>query len=1018
MNHVFIGLGGTGGRIIYAVRRAICQHYPGAGGEPRARRADGMLGEPDVRVGFLYLDSHAEELRMPHYCLGEPITLEPRWRLLIRDGRLADLIQNQAELRNITPWLGDRRRLQGVLGGGGNAPGAQQLRRIGRFLFANHVVSFRNRVKDLVNEVTGGVPNEAHFHLCGTLAGGTGGGAIVDAAVQLRRLYPNTDTFKIYVYALITADNAGQRDAGWFYPNQYAALKELNALASGLYRPHDLAGDGERIAADAPITACVLVSNVNQANIKSADVADQEQLTGDWLFQRAIGTQGNIPAGFDKAWTLEDQIENNPGEDRLPDEGGGNGGAIRPGQYSRTYRFSTIGIKRWAIPEQEIREKLVFTLAERAVLQILHANWVSQQGFADAPASRTAPTGWLPTGNNTAWELTDDQMCLNLQDGQKKFRENWQQFGEMTTTRLLNEEKNRRESWLSLAAAEFDKFWSAGFREMGTESFFTAWTRNIEQRTGALLNKIETDLLGHWRAGNCGLRDLERWLAQIDADLLARDQGLSVLAAKHQESLTTQEARLELIRQQWKKPRLITRLWKYNGLLRLGVDAMAKMHTERTWLLAREYQSELIAELRRKIGARRTALPSFTARLAELAENLGNAAKARCKDKEQDFVNDLVVREFSSDEVRAISDALVTSQDFQERLCGSVREALIEMAASRLNLGALSDLDIDALRSRLEKLANDATTVGHTDLTQDGGLKPVLGMSIVERLRVRFQGNRGALQLKIQDLLRGAVTAVKRTAANQAPAETRGNPEDPITMPLTQFAVFLPPPNGANDDFYEELERYFKDGIPGDAEAKVLLLKMGRRQEITMMAVDYWMAARFLDPIATLRKSYEATIERHGAEAVLRMHIEDAAADLPDLFKPPAVLKEARAWYFIGTKIGFVRLDAASGKIFAVFEDENGRPFQQPVELAVSSDGFYRGNIQERLGKLRDATRTILGRMSKDRRHVWDESLRAAAEAETERVHKETGGNTVAPAYRDWLAMKDEIERIWMEVTR
>lgn len=180
-------------------------------------------------------------------------------RLLIRDGKLADLIRNQTELPNITSWLGDRHRLQGVLGGGGNTPGAQQLRRIGRFLFANHVVSFRNRVKDLVREVCGGSQNEAHFHLCGTLAGGTGGGSIVDAAVQLRRLHPDTDKFKIYVYTLITADNAGQRDAGWFYPNQYAALKELNALASGVYRPHDLTGNGERIAVDAPITACVLV---------------------------------------------------------------------------------------------------------------------------------------------------------------------------------------------------------------------------------------------------------------------------------------------------------------------------------------------------------------------------------------------------------------------------------------------------------------------------------------------------------------------------------------------------------------------------------------------------------------------------------------------------------------------------------------------------------------------------------------------------------------------------------------
>ena len=101
------------------------------------------------------------------------------------------------------------------------------------------------------------------------------------------------------------------------------------------------------------------------------------------------------------------------------DDGGLNNGAIRSGEYSRTYRFSTIGIKRWAIPEQEIREQLVYTLGERAILQMLYANWVPQQGFADVSASHTAPTGWLPTEKNTTWGLTDDQLCLGL----RNFRE-------------------------------------------------------------------------------------------------------------------------------------------------------------------------------------------------------------------------------------------------------------------------------------------------------------------------------------------------------------------------------------------------------------------------------------------------------------------------------------------------------------------------------------------------------------------------------------------------------------------
>jgi hypothetical protein len=1016
MNHVFIGLGGTGGRIIYAVRRAICQHYPGGGGETKKRLENGTLGQPEVRTGFLYVDSHRDDLDRAHDYLGESITLDPRWRLLIRDGNLGAIIQNLGQLPGIEPWLGDRHALQGVLAGGGNVPGAQQLRRMGRVLFANHLNAFRDRVRNLVGEVTAGAPDEAHFHICGTLAGGTGSGAIVDAVTQLRKLYPNSDNFKIYLYGLITPDNAGNRDAGWFYPNQYAALLELNALATGAYRPHDIGASGERISANAEITACVLLSNVNKANIKFADVADQEQLAGDWLFQRTIGTRGTIPHGFDKAWTLEDHIATNPGEERLAVSIDRRGGAIQAGEYARSYRFSTIGIKRWAIPEQEIREKLVFTIAERAVRQALYSNWVEQQGFSGSRADRQPPAGWLPSNTNTAWELADDEMCLSVMDGQNPFREDWKNIAALLSTRLRADGNKRRETWLPAAEAEFRGYWQGKFRETGAENFFTTRTETVTQRADTMLRRIEDDLLKHWQAGRCGFRDLENWIKELDADLISREQALPKLREDHQDVLNAQKGRLELVRQQWKKPRLLTR-WKFGSLLGTALDALAKIHTEETWLRARDYQEALFRALRAKLGIRKNALPSLISRLSQLETKLTDDAKARCKDSPQDFVNDLIVREFSSDEVAAFSTALTTSKDFQRQVCDTVRTAFIEMAANRLSITALSDLDADAMRSRIEKIANDALDIEHTRLTRDDGLKPVLGMSIVERLRLRFQGNLTALKDDIHKLLSGATTSVKQ-ANGQPKPETRGAPDDPPVMPHTQFAVFLPPQEGANDEFYRQLAEYFRGGLPANANATVQLLNIGRRQEITMMAVDYWMAARFLEPLQTLKAKYEATLAREGAEGVLRMHVEAAAEHLPDLFKPLPVLKAARAWLFIGEKVGFIRQDADGGKMFVVFVGEDGRAYQPSLEIAVSRDGFFKGNVDARLAKLRNAFRTIYDRTSKERQRAWDEQLTAAINAEIDRIHAETGGKSESATYREWLELSEEIKRIWREAAR
>lgn len=1016
MNHIFIGLGGTGGRILYAVRRAICQHYPGGGGETKKRLENGTLGQPEVRTGFLYVDSHRDDLDRAHDYLGESITLDPRWRLLIRDGNLGEIIKNLAQLPGIEPWLGDRHALQAVLAGGSNIPGAQQIRRMGRVLFANHLNAFRAVVQQLVGEITAGTANEAHFHICGTLAGGTGSGAIVDAVAQLRELYPNSNDFKIYLYGLITPNNAGIRDAGWFYPNQYAALMEINALATGAYRPHDLGGSGERIAANAEVTACVLLSNINKANIKFADVADQEQLAGDWLFQRTIGTRGTIPHGFDKAWTLEDHIATNPGEDRLAMSINQRGGAIQAGEYSRSYRFSTIGIKRWAIPEQEIREKLVFTIAERALRQTLYANWVEQQGFSGSRADRQPPPGWLPSNQNTAWELTDDQMCVSVVDGQSSFRDDWKNIAELLSTRLRADGNKRRETWFLTAEAEFKGYWQAKFRETGVENFFATRTETVTQRADTMLRRIEDDLLKQWQAGRCGLRDVENWIKELDADLLSREQALPKLCVDHQENLNAQKGRLELVRQQWKKPRLFTR-WKFGSLLGTALDALAKIHTEQTWLLAREYQEALFRALRAKLTIRKDALPALTLRLSQLETKLTNDARARCKDSKQDFVNDLIVREFSTDEVAAFSTALTTSKDFQRQVCDTVRTALVEMVPNRLSITALSGLDADAMRSRIEKIANDALDIEHARLTRDDGLKPVLGMSIVERLRLRFQGNLEALKGDIQKLLSGATTSVKQ-ANGQAKPETHGAPKKPPVMPHTQFAVFLPPLEGANDEFYRQLAEYFRGGLSANDNATVQLLNIGRRQEITMMAVDYWMAARFLEPLQTLKTIYEDTIAKEGAGAVLRMHVEAAAEHLPDLFKPPPILKEAQAWLFIGEKTGFVRQDGDGGNVFVVFAGEDGRAYQPPMEIAVSKDGFFKGNVDARLAKLRDAFRTIYERASKERQRAWDGQLTAALNAETDRIHAETGGKSESAAYREWLELAEEIKRIWQEAAR
>src|SRR6266545_3108334 len=49
----------------------------------------------------------------------------------------------------------------------------------------------------------------------------------------------------------------------------------------------------------------------------------------------------------------------------------------------RSKRFLTFGIKRLAIPEEEISEYLTYNFARQAALQLRYNNWSDTTGFAD-----------------------------------------------------------------------------------------------------------------------------------------------------------------------------------------------------------------------------------------------------------------------------------------------------------------------------------------------------------------------------------------------------------------------------------------------------------------------------------------------------------------------------------------------------------------------------------------------------------------------------------------------------------
>ena len=83
----------------------------------------------------------------------------------------------------------------------------------------------------------------------------------------------------------------------------------------------------------------------------------------------------------------------------------------------------------------------------------------------------------------------------------------------------------------------------------------------------------------------------------------------------------------------------------------------------------------------------------------------------------------------------------------------------------------------------------------------------------------------------------------------------------------------------------------------------------------------------------------------------------------------------------------------------------------------VSTHGTktLRGEVETRLDKVREAARELWQRAIPERCAELEDALKTAISSETDRVDLESKGEALAPAYQEWLQLRDEVERLWKE---
>ena len=275
-NHLIIGLGGTGGKVIREFRKRIYEEFhsvePGGG----------------AFINYLYVDSSPADLndRAGWKVLGKSVHLGEAQKVSIH-GISTSTLQNLDVCPGLQCFINprDKQLIDQYMGPLVTAGIGGQRRRLGRMLMANNLAdrnstkNFRVKLQSAVNNLTQtSGDNDVTFHICAGLAGGTGSGSIVDVIAQIRKLYPYqeaTHAYKIRLFVYMPENDVvyPSHDNGFYQANGYAALTELNAISVDKYAPYDVTGERDVVTQEVQrlmehqetFEVCYVYSNVNEA---------------------------------------------------------------------------------------------------------------------------------------------------------------------------------------------------------------------------------------------------------------------------------------------------------------------------------------------------------------------------------------------------------------------------------------------------------------------------------------------------------------------------------------------------------------------------------------------------------------------------------------------------------------------------------------------------------------------------------------------------------------------------------
>lgn len=892
-NHILIGLGGTGGKILRAFKMRMFEEFP----NPREREKQS--------VQLLYVDSTEEMMpkdgkaRADFRVMGLDASFTNDEFLFIKGNDVSYILDHIDSFPSVKGIVKNAQAVKSAIGNLGEAAG--QMRRAGRLLFASNAVAFVNAVRNAFARCAekSGNENELYIHIFAGLSGGTGSGSIIDAIVQCRKLYPDAI---ISVYAMLpemTLPKANM-DQGRYYQNGYAAVNELNALQAGRYVPHDITGTGPANVWSARVhgvaNGITLYSNVNDNGLRLDSLKELPKVVSDYIFARVflINSQNKACEDIIRGYTYENMNGFEVEYDELSDD------ALNESQellIARTKKVNSFGIKRVMYPELRVLKHITYTTGESILLQFKFNNWREEMGFVNEEANRDYRELYFNDNNIQKWMLDDDHLTLNKKILQSD--KEHQEIDEYWHDKALGYANDQTVKKASCPLNELDsllgeEFFAKQFRGVGVDAYYAGKAKSIPEMALEIRRNIEHELFERWQAGDVSIVELQKVSKLLIEKVTDIRQHIEEEILKNQEDVDAIDNDCKANVAEWSDLNILQRIANVgNRIYARHQTDLADLYAARTRTVALQFAKSLALKLLNTVQNMDSDIGAFAEVINKAITETEALISAQQKvNKGIEDMKGAIVEVSEEEMMQEFEVDLKLDKTEMPAIATQLRQTILPQSPFT-NFGNLAtEVSIDNIRDAFDLKLTEIVRAKHNEKAESD--KKVLGMNIITQLQQKLQTEEDIRSFAFNIVQQSGVYL--RLNNDQIRLHVRNNegdrsPSNPASINKKAILVSIPKPKtDSQKAFAEKLEKAFRSSFRQGTAITTLEFDTTspRENELSIVTISYCYPMRCADWLRTYKDKYEHFLntgnkitDRNNA---ILLHTEDDGAALPSLF--------------------------------------------------------------------------------------------------------------------------------------